>query len=151
MGYKRKWTVVYGNNLHKYPIFRFFLKRVGIPVDRKSQSSKTEVVELMKNALRNGFSLAIFPEGTRMRSFQVDEILLPFKNGAFSVALDLDIPIVPVVFLKPILYSKPDKPFPFSPRIINIKYFDLVKGEENSILFNKRIHKKMKDFLIENP
>lgn len=151
MGYKRKWTVVYGNNLNKYPIFKFFLKKVGISVDRKNTLSKLEATELMKKVLIEGFSLAIFPEGTRMRSFQINEILLPFKNGAFSVSIDLKIPIAPVVFLRPILYSKPDKPFPFSPRKITIKYFDLIKGEENRIILKDKAFKIMKDYLENNP
>ena len=148
MGYKKKWIVVYGKNLHKYPIFKTFLKRIGIGVDRKNKESKLEVSDLMREAIIAGFSIAIFPEGTRMRSYQIDEVLLNFKNGCFSVAIEFNTPIVPVVLLKPILYSAPDKILPFSPlRCITIKYCEPIVGEENCKILRDKVHSTMKDII----
>ena len=47
----------------------------------------------MQRLKLDGFSLIIFPEGTRSR----DGALLPFKKGAFVAAISLGVPIVPVV------------------------------------------------------
>jgi 1-acyl-sn-glycerol-3-phosphate acyltransferase len=150
MGYENKWTIVYGKNLHKYPIFKYFLRKIGIPVNRNSKTSRSEASETMRKALSDGFSLAIFPEGTRMRSYQFDQILLPFKNGAFNIASELKLPIVPSVLLRPILYSKPDKPFPFSPRVITINYCEPIL-EENRILLRNKTHEIMKDIIKNSP
>jgi 1-acyl-sn-glycerol-3-phosphate acyltransferase len=150
MGYKNKWTIVYGKNLHKYPIFKYFLRKVGIPVNRDSKTSRSEASEIMCKALLDGFSLAIFPEGTRMRSYQFDQLLLPFKNGAFNIASELKIPIIPVVLLRPILYSKPDKPLLFSPRVITINYCEPIVGE-NTILLRNKTHEIMKDIIKNSP
>lgn len=39
--------------------------------------------------------MVMFPEGTRNRT---GEKLLPFKRGAFRIAIEAQIPIIPVVF-----------------------------------------------------
>ncbi len=152
MGYKRKWVIVYGKNLHKYPIFKFFLKKIGIGVDRKNTTSKIEASEQIREALNSGFSVASFPEGTRMRSYQMDEILLPLKNGVFATAVELGISIIPITFIKPILYSRPDKPFPFSPRIITITYGNVITVEnKNRLELRNETHETMKNMLLSTP
>ncbi len=152
MGCKRKWYIVYGKNLHKYPIFKFFLKKIGIGVDRNNPTSKVEASEKIRIALEKGYSIGIAPEGTRMRSYQMDEILLPFKNGAFSNAVESGVSIIPVVFIKPILFSSPDKPLPFSPRVITIKYGNpiTVIGKNRSELRDET-HAIMKKMLLSTP
>jgi len=79
----------------KIPIFGFIYKRVVIMVDRSSQESRKKVYELAKEKLQNGTSMAIFPEGLVPTE---DVILAPFKNGAFSLAIEFEIPIVPQVY-----------------------------------------------------
>ena len=80
----------------KIPIFGFFYKRVVIMVDRTSPKSRKRVYEMAKKRLQNGVSMAIFPEGL----VQTENVILaPFKNGAFSLAIEYEIPIVPQVYL----------------------------------------------------
>ena len=79
----------------KIPIFGFIYKRVVIMVDRSSPESRKKVYELAKEKLQNGTSMAIFPEGLVPTE---DVVLAPFKNGAFSLAIEFDIPIVPQVY-----------------------------------------------------
>lgn len=80
----------------KIPIFGFFYKRVVIMVDRSSSKSRKRVYEMAKKRLQNGVSMAIFPEGLVPTE---NVILAPFKNGAFSLAIEYEIPIVPQVYL----------------------------------------------------
>ena len=49
-------------------------------------------MEKSREALRNGNSMMIFPEGTRSK----DGHLQPFKSGAFHLALDTHSPILPI-------------------------------------------------------
>ncbi|WP_439131183.1 lysophospholipid acyltransferase family protein [Polaribacter sp.] len=79
----------------KVPIFGFFYKRVVIMVDRSNPESRKRVYEMAKKKLQNGTSMAIFPEGLVPTE---NVILAPFKNGAFSLAIEFGIPIVPQVY-----------------------------------------------------
>jgi 1-acyl-sn-glycerol-3-phosphate acyltransferase len=61
-----------------------------IPVDRDDSEASIERLNRLK---LEGFSVVIFPEGTR----SPDGTLLPFKKGAFVSAITLGVPVVPVV------------------------------------------------------
>jgi 1-acyl-sn-glycerol-3-phosphate acyltransferase len=81
--------------LVKIPIFGFFYKRVVIMVDRNSPRSRKRVYDMAKKKLSGGKSMAIFPEGL----VPDDEVILaPFKNGAFNLAIEFEIPIVPQTY-----------------------------------------------------
>ena len=81
--------------LARIPIFGFFYKRSVIMVDRSCVESRKRVFEIAKKRLQNGVSMAIFPEGL----VPTEEVVLaPFKKGAFSLAIEFQIPIVPQVY-----------------------------------------------------
>ena len=81
--------------LKKIPVFGFFYKRICILVDRSNPKSRKEVYLKAKRRLVNGTSVAIFPEGLVPKE---DVILSQFKNGAFSLAIEHQIPIVPATY-----------------------------------------------------
>lgn len=82
--------------LAKIPIFGFFYKRSCILVDRNSSKSRFEVFQRAQKRLSQGLSICIFPEG----GVPDDENILldEFKDGAFRLAIDHQIPIVPMAF-----------------------------------------------------
>ena len=81
--------------LKKIPVFGFFYKRICILVDRSNPKSRKEVYFKAKRRLQNGTCVAIFPEGL----VPTEEVVLsPFKNGAFSLAIEHQIPIVPATY-----------------------------------------------------
>ena len=83
--------------LLKWPMIGvFFRKGMDIPIDRENAKSARESLELSKQALKDGISIAIFPEGVIPPNTPQ---LKPFKNGAFKMAVELNIPILPVTFL----------------------------------------------------
>jgi 1-acyl-sn-glycerol-3-phosphate acyltransferase len=81
--------------LIKIPIFGYFYKKVVILVDRSSPKSRKRVYKMAKKRLQNGTSMGIFPEGLVPTE---NVILAPFKNGAFSLAIEYKMPIVPQVY-----------------------------------------------------
>jgi 1-acyl-sn-glycerol-3-phosphate acyltransferase len=64
-------------------------------VDRSSFESRKRVFKMAKERLQNGVSMAIFPEGLVPSE---DVVLAPFKKGAFSLAIEFGIPIIPQVY-----------------------------------------------------
>jgi len=81
--------------LAKIPLFGFFYKRTCILVDRSSPKSRMEVFERAQKRLKQGMSICIFPEGgVPDESIVLDE----FKDGAFRLAIEHEIPVVPMTF-----------------------------------------------------
>ena len=81
--------------LAKIPIFGFIYKRVCILVDRSSSKSRYAVFERAQKRIHQGLSICIFPEG----GVPEEHIVLDeFKDGAFRIALEHGLPIVPMVF-----------------------------------------------------
>lgn len=106
---KNPFVFVGKKELAKIPLFGYFYKRTCILVDRGSQRSRKEVFERAQKRLKNGASICIFPEGGVPDDHSV--ALDQFKDGAFRLALDHQIPIVPIVFYDnkkrfPYIFSK---------------------------------------------
>lgn len=73
------------------PILGAVMRTLGmVPIDRDDPSAS---IERLQRIALDGGSLVIFPEGTR----SPDGALLPFRKGAFVAALQLGVPLVPVV------------------------------------------------------
>ncbi len=79
-----------------YPILRTYFKGLNIPVHRQDRGKAAKSFILAKKAVQEGWSLVIFPEGGIPD--QNRPKMMAFKNGAFRLAKDLNIPIVPVTF-----------------------------------------------------
>jgi len=77
--------------LWRHPVMAAVLDTLGmVPVDRDHPE---RAIERLNRAAAEGDSFVIFPEGTRSRTGQ----LLPFKKGAFVLAIASQLPVVPVV------------------------------------------------------
>jgi 1-acyl-sn-glycerol-3-phosphate acyltransferase len=61
-------------------------------IDRKDRRQSIRSINQGIENLRNGYSMVIFPEGTRSRGNQV----YSFKSGSFRLALKAKVPIVPI-------------------------------------------------------
>src|SRR2546423_6781008 len=77
----------------KYPLFGYGIGLMGVvPVDRTNSLAAIESAKRATENLRRGKSYVVYPEGTRSR----DGRLLPFKKGAFVMATEAGVPVVPV-------------------------------------------------------
>ena len=85
--------ILYKAELHKFPLMGTVLDVGGfVPVDRRDRRQSFDSLEQGSASLRAGNSFLIFPEGTRSRTGD----LLPFKKGGFIMAIQAQVPIVPV-------------------------------------------------------
>jgi len=85
--------VLYKAELHKFPIMGTVFDVGGfVPIDRGDHEKALASLAMGAASLRSGNSFLIFPEGTRSRTGH----LLPFKKGGFIMALQAQVPIVPV-------------------------------------------------------
>lgn len=82
--------------LTKIPLFGFIFKRTSITVDRNCYNSRKEVYNEAQRRLNSGLSICIFPEGLVPGDESI--VLSEFKNGAFRLAIEHQIPIVPITF-----------------------------------------------------
>ena len=81
-------------DLLKIPVFGLIAKVATVIVDRSSTESRKKSVKKLKQILKEGISILIFPEGTQNRS---NMPLQPFYDGAFRIAIETDAPIMPIV------------------------------------------------------
>ena len=93
---KNPFVFVGKAELSKIPLFGFFYKRTCILVDRSSPKSRQAVFLRAQKRLKSGQSICIFPEGGIPDDATVD--LDVFKDGAFRLAINHQIPIVPLTF-----------------------------------------------------
>jgi len=79
--------------LFRIPVLGWMMWLAGdIPVKRGFGPSAAEAMERCREVLRKRVSVMIFPEGTRSRTAE----LLPFKDGAFRLAIEAGLPILPL-------------------------------------------------------
>ncbi len=78
----------------RIPFLGWHMKRAGyVSVDRQNKEQAIASMGVAAHRLREGKSIAFFPEGTRSR----DGNLLPFKMGAFHLAMETGVTVLPVV------------------------------------------------------
>jgi 1-acyl-sn-glycerol-3-phosphate acyltransferase len=82
--------------LLKVPLFKKFFQGMNIPVNRKSAMDSHRAFKRAGNDINKGISITLFPEGTIHHN---GPVMGRFKNGPFRLAVEKQIPIVPVTFL----------------------------------------------------
>src|SRR5258706_5727789 len=85
--------ILYKAELHKFPIMGTVFDAGGfVAVERDNRERALASIGRGSESIRAGNSFLIFPEGTRSRS----GALLPFTKGGFIMAIQAQVPIVPV-------------------------------------------------------
>lgn len=91
LGHNFKWMMK--KSLKKIPFVGTACEYAGhIMVDRSSPAAIRETMQRAEKTLQGGMSLVVFPEGTRSKNGK----LQPFKRGAFMLAEECSLPVVPL-------------------------------------------------------
>ena len=104
-------------SLKNIPIIGQMLQAGGaIFIDRSNKEKAIEAMKPAVDALKNGTSIIIFPEGTRSKSYTLGK----FKKGAFHLAMQAGVPIVPIIITNAI-DSIPEDGGIFKPAAVEVK------------------------------
>ena len=137
-----KYTGIIAKKNFSIPLIGNILKKLhAIPINRSDIKSAKESIAIAEKFLKEGFHIAIFPEGTRTTTGQLN----PFKKGGFHMAMNTNTPIIPIIVQG--LYSiKPKTRWTIHPQPINIiikkpieignKNLDTLLSEIESIYLN---------------
>jgi 1-acyl-sn-glycerol-3-phosphate acyltransferase len=91
LSWEMKWLAK--NDFFRYPGVGWLMRMAGdIPLVRGERDSADEAMAACRDRLSKRVSVMIFPEGTRTS----DGELLPFKSGAFRLAIEAGAPILPL-------------------------------------------------------
>ena len=89
----RRMGMVAKKELLKAPILGYGMGFVNvIAIDRSNRERAVESLKIATERLRSGISFGVCPEGTRAQPGE----MLPFKKGAFHMAVQAGVPIVPI-------------------------------------------------------
>ena len=90
--WEMKWVAK--KELFDLPVAGWLLRLSGdICVDRNDPASRSRVIDKARHYIDHKCSVMFFPEGTRSRDGRVHQ----FANGAFRLALDAGVPVLPIV------------------------------------------------------
>jgi 1-acyl-sn-glycerol-3-phosphate acyltransferase len=91
LGFDFKWVMK--KELRKVPGLGVACEKLGhIFIDRSSPKAALDTIEKAEEHIKGGTCVVFFPEGTRSRTGKMGE----FKKGAYKLAFDLGLPILPV-------------------------------------------------------
>lgn len=109
------------------PVFGLYsLVSGNIFIDRSNRASCIEKLHKLEERMkRESISLIVFPEGTRNPGCG----LLPFKKGAFHVAVNTKLPIIPVVVENYTKKIENATKYPWSRHVVKIRILEAVKSE----------------------
>ena len=148
---KTPFVFVGKKDLVRIPVFGYLYKRAAIMVDRNSSKSRFGVYNRAQRVIDKGYSICIFPE----IEYTDESILLnPFKKGAFKLAIDHELPILPMAFLDC------KRKFPWNtthgyPGMLRVSALDVVfaEGLDHSDIpkIQSQVHEQIKNELLCDP
>jgi len=91
---KGKYTGIIAAKNFKIPIIGLLLNRMkGIPIERSNKTHAIKGIELAQERLKEGYHIAIFPEGTRTITGKLSKL----KKGGFHMAKNAKAKILPII------------------------------------------------------
>ncbi len=112
----------------KIPIFGWIYRAAVIMVDRSSPDKRAKSLRNLKAALHKKVSIFIFPEGTF--SMTEERPLKNFYNGAFKLAIEMQVPIQPILLVDAVDRMHYSSVFTLTPGKNRVVYLSTVKVDE---------------------
>jgi 1-acyl-sn-glycerol-3-phosphate acyltransferase len=136
--------------IKKIPFFSKFFGMVSVFVDRKSKESREQSRIALSEAIKQKNSIWIFPEGTRNRT---DKPLKDFYDGAFKIAIEQQVPVLPLVTTNSRFINRMGNPILF-PGKFEIHFLEPISTvgltEEDIPALRDKVFHQMKNCILEN-
>jgi 1-acyl-sn-glycerol-3-phosphate acyltransferase len=122
--------------LFRIPVFGHSIRAAGyVPINRGNGRDSHKSLGKAARLVRQGTSIAIFPEGTHSN----DGSLLPFKKGGFILAAKAGVPIVPFTICGSKEINPPDNFFMLRPGVIRVKFSPPIEaGAQDAMMADVR-------------
>lgn len=132
----------------KIPVFGLMYRTGSVLVDRRSDQSRKDSYNKMKEVLQMGLHMCIYPEGTRNKS---KEVLGEFHGGAFRLAADTKKALLPGVIFHTKKVLPANKTFYFLPHKLEIHFLPTIPvlAEDTADTLKTKTHSIMKTYLEE--
>lgn len=98
--------------LTKIPLLGYVIKNLYVTVKRGDKKDRQKSIEAMRKTLESDISIFICPEGTRNFT---NQLLLPFKDGAFRLAIATQTPLAVLTVINTDVLLSPESPIALSP------------------------------------
>ncbi|WP_276503291.1 lysophospholipid acyltransferase family protein [Terrimonas pollutisoli] len=132
----------------KIPLFGWYYRKGSVLVDRKSETSRRQSFEEMKNVLKKGMHMCIYPEGTRNRT---TEPLKKFYDGAFKLAVETKTPVIPTLIFNTKKALPVNKSFYFLPQKLEMHFLEPVDSNNISTgQLKEKVFEIMKDYFVKH-
>lgn len=129
----------------KIPILSYWLQKGKcIALDRQNPRDAVRMINEGVKNLKDGYSMMIFPEGTR----SLDGKLLPFKKGSLKLAIKAKVPIVPVTI--DAAFTSFEKNKKFKPSTVNVTFCKPIETEKLTKDEEKTLAEDIRKIIIGN-
>ncbi len=130
----------------KIPVFGWIYKRLVVMIDRSSRESRDHSVAELRKDLADGQSILIFPEGTMNKS---DQLLNPFYDGAFRLAIETQTPILPFAILNSRAHLPRTDPLLLNPGLIRTVFSEAIEVKGLVAEDLEELKKKVFDAILQ--
>ena len=110
--------------LARIPVFGYILRKLYITVKREDKNDRSKSIALMRKSLDEGVSVFLCPEGTRNRT---NEPLIEFKDGAFRLAIEAQVPVAVLTVLDSKERNSPKSQLELIPGTIHCTWDEVVE------------------------
>jgi 1-acyl-sn-glycerol-3-phosphate acyltransferase len=118
-----------------------------VMVDRESETARSRSVQQLKRILAKNISVVIAPEGTFNTT---GKPLKEFYNGAFRIAVDMQVPVLPVLFLDAYDRLHYNSVFSLTPGRSRAVFLKEVEPGNDANLLKEKVYNEMESSLIRH-
>ncbi|HEX6915352.1 MAG TPA: lysophospholipid acyltransferase family protein, partial [Chitinophagaceae bacterium] len=132
----------------RIPIFGWYYAKGSVLVNRRSDESRRRSFLEMKETLRQGMHMSVYPEGTRNRS---NDPLKSFHDGAFRLAVETRNAVIPAVIFNTKKALPVHKTFYFMPHRVEIHFLPEIPVEGKTAReLKEEVFRVMWDYYLQN-